>query len=123
MFDRYVLAGASAPDVNVHIKQQPNDAADAARLHGEIRAKAEEEAARAVINRVGANNDVLIARIDTHNNFMTDHKEARVLFTVNGNLYDERVSISAHDISEWPLEVLAGYVTARIVDALKRRRP
>lgn len=84
MLDRYNREG----DTYVTVNQQPHDAADAARLHGEIRAKAEAEATRAIIQRTGAKNEVVIARIDTEASVASCERMARVLFSINGVPYD-----------------------------------
>jgi hypothetical protein len=86
MLDRYHCDGDSHTYVN--IKQQPNDAADAARLHGEMRVKATEEIASATVNHLGANNEVVFLRADVYPCVQTFNTKVRLLFKINGHLYD-----------------------------------
>lgn len=74
--------------VNVHIQQQPHDAADAARLYGEMRSKAEADVRSATIQTLGAHNEVRVARVSPEYSAETGEERARVLFTVNGAQYD-----------------------------------
>lgn len=88
MFDTFVRA----PDVhhhnNVKIVQKPHDAADAARLYGEIADRAEKAIAGAAIERLGANNEVKIVKVATFSSIATCITRVRVLFSVNGYQYD-----------------------------------
>jgi hypothetical protein len=79
------------PDVNVHIQQQPNDAADAARLHGEIRAKAEAEATDAVIAKFGARNELTGVVIREQRSYIDNKQHVRLLFKLNGETFDIQV--------------------------------
>jgi len=98
MFDNY----RSTPDVHVYntIKQQPNDAADAARLHGEIRKKATEEIASATVEHMGANNEVVVLRCNHVHDLMMGHHKTRLLFKVNGQLYDIITEVDPYKIRE-----------------------
>ena len=90
MFDRYTRHG----DTYVDIKQQPNDAADAARLYGEIRRRAEAEAVKAIIERTGAHNEIAFARIDSWISHATDETMVWLLFSINGRPYEIRTAVS-----------------------------
>lgn len=92
MFNRYTREG----DTYVNIKQQPNDAADAARLHGEIRAKAEAEAARAIIDHFGAHNEIRVVKTSRQYAPACDEHITRALFTINGRVYDVNVAVESH---------------------------
>ncbi len=85
MFDSNHYRG---PEISVNIKQQPNDAADSARLYGELKRKAEEEVSQATIQKFGAYNEVEVISADTWEDYNTQKKHYRLLFKINGNTYD-----------------------------------
>lgn len=86
MFDKYYRA---TPAVHVHnnIEQKPHDPADAARLYGQLKDKAETEVANATILRLGAQNEIAVVTMQP--NSATDG--LRVLFTINGVKFDIEV--------------------------------
>lgn len=93
MFNR-TFVSTPAPVVHVHNETKPHDPADAARLYGKLREKAEAEVAQAVVERLGAHNEIKV--IATESRFMTD--QVRVLFAINGVQFDfeiDRASIAA----------------------------
>ena len=93
MFDR-TFVSTPAPEVHIHNETKPHDAADAARLYGQLREKAEAEVADATIERFGAHNEIRV--VATESRFMTD--QVRVLFTINDVKFDfaiDRASIAA----------------------------
>ena len=79
--------------VDVNIKQQPNDAADSARLYGELKRAAEEEVASATINKFGAYNEVEVVRVNTWEDYGLGKKHYRFLFKVNGKTYDIKTDL------------------------------
>jgi hypothetical protein len=79
------------PAVNVHIQQQPNDSADAARLYGECKAKAEKEVADATIVKFGAHNEMIGVKIDSQRTFHDEKVHVRLLFSINGDNFDIQV--------------------------------
>jgi hypothetical protein len=79
--------------VDVNIKQQPNNAADSARLYGELKRAAEEEVVSATINKFGAYNEVEVVRVDTWEDYSTQKKHYRFLFKVNGKTYDIKTDL------------------------------
>lgn len=91
MFDKHTYV--RTPDVNVRVenKQQPNDAADAARLYGECVKKAEEAVLGATIERLGLQNEITVGRIDSATDFLRDKLMVRILFSINGVDFDWRV--------------------------------
>lgn len=76
------------PDVNVHINQQPNDAADSARFYGELLTKAQKEVASARVLNLGANNEVTVLCVDGDIDNRNFYLKVRLLFKINGVLYD-----------------------------------
>lgn len=75
-------------DTHVVIRQKPNDAADAARLYGEIRERAEAEVRSATIVHLGVTNLIKIAKISVDGNFETCRRKVRALFAINGHEFD-----------------------------------
>lgn len=91
MFDRTILL--RQPDVHVHnrIEQKPHDAADAARLYGECKAKAELEVANATIVKFGAHNELTGVKVDSMRSFIDNRLHVRLLFAINGEKFDIQV--------------------------------
>jgi len=85
--------------VDVNINQQPNDAADSARLYGELKSAAEEEVASATINKFGAYNEVEVVRVDTWEDYSIQKKHYRFLFKVNGKTYDIKTDLFPDDFA------------------------
>lgn len=98
MFDRYTLPRS---DVHVHnnIEQKPHDPADAARLYGELKDKAEREVAEATVVRLGVNNELTAVQVHTQHRFDTGEVAGRLLFKLNGHLHDIEVKINAEDLA------------------------
>lgn len=90
MFDRYLVTPRPNVTVHNHIEQKPHDTADAARLYGEMVAKAEAEVASATVERLGAENEATLVRVDSERSDATCQQLTRVLFKVNGRLHDIR---------------------------------
>ena len=90
MFDRAVNWWAG-DTTNVTVKQQPNDAADAARLYGECKAKAEQEVANATIVKFGAHNELTGVKVDSMRSFIDNKVHVRLLFAINGEKFDIQV--------------------------------
>lgn len=98
---------------NVNIRQLPHDTADAARLYGEMRDKAEREVANATVERLGAGNLLKIVSVIQHGNLETSTRIVRVLFTLNGELHSVRVS---HD--EDARRVLAQSIANKVAQSV-----
>jgi hypothetical protein len=98
MFDSY----SSTPDVHVHnrIEVKNPSAADAARLHGEIREKAVAEIAAATVEHLGAGNEVVFLKCETMKDFMVGHTKCRLVFKINGQLYDLISDVNPYKIQE-----------------------
>jgi len=96
MFDSYHTKEGNKTYVD--IVQQPNDAADAARLYGEIEDKAKAEVADSVIYKLGAENEVSVVRVDHHHDLLKDDDHTRVVFKINGHTYDVRCKNDHFDI-------------------------
>lgn len=110
----------SAPVTHVNIEQQPNDAADAARLHGEIRDKALKEAEGAIIRRLGAHNEVLVASARSALSMCDMTTHVRALFTLNGKQYRVEVT-EPQSLDGKTLEVIAQRIMVEIMRQLERR--
>lgn len=91
MFDRYINVPRPEVTVHNHIEQRPNDAADSARLYGQLRDKAEADVASALVDRLGADNEVVVATVETRRNLEADTVKVRMLFKINGRLHDVEV--------------------------------
>ena len=85
MFNRTIV---NPPAVHIDVKQQPNDAVDAARLYGEIRERAEAEVRSATIVRLGANNLVTVVKVGRERLFETDQDRVRVIFSINSTPFE-----------------------------------
>jgi hypothetical protein len=86
MFDRTTYV--APPSVNINVKQQPNDSADAARLYGECKAKAEAEVANATIAKFGARNELTGVVVHEQVSFIDNQQHVRLLFSLNGEKFD-----------------------------------
>lgn len=87
MFNRTFIS-TPAPSVHVHNETKPHDPADAARLYGELLEKARKEVAEATVARFGADNELTALVVHTDYDYLLDQPTARVLFRLNGSLYD-----------------------------------
>ncbi len=88
MWDTYSVVRPTAPNVTVNMKPQPNDAADSARLYGELRDKAEREVASATVEKLGASNELTVLRVDGYRDYLNDRNVVRFLFKLNGVTHD-----------------------------------
>lgn len=113
-------------EVNVRINQhqQPNDAADAARLHGEMVSKAQAEVKEAMVLQFGAYNELTVIKIDAMRNFGTNQLNVRLLFKLNGHLYDFAVE-DVDKIADEAMSVVAQHLVSQILNKLFRngKRP
>lgn len=114
MFDR---VDRSHTDINV--KQQPNDSADAARLHGEIRAKAFEEVRQATCVKFGAFNELTVVRIDADKSFENNHTHVRMIFKLNGHMYDIRLE-EPEQMEVEAMTVVAQHLVSQVLNKLFR---
>jgi hypothetical protein len=117
MFDSYRHQDG---DTHVTIKQQPNDAADAARLHGEIRDKAIAEANSAIVERLGAHNEFIVAKVRHEVHLGSLDKHVRAIFTINGKPYDVSVTVP-EELSREIRRVIAVALLEEIMRGLERR--
>lgn len=83
MFDTYRIT-PSSPVVHVHNETKPHDPADAARLYGQLKDRAEAEIANATILRLGAENEIAVVAVESN----LSRDTVRVLFTINGVRFD-----------------------------------
>jgi hypothetical protein len=114
VFDRYNHRDG---DLHIDVKQLPHDTADAARLYGEMVAKAEKEVATATVERLGAKNEAILIKVVSEQSIATEQQRTRVLFKVNGELYDIRDELDIHatDQLRWSI---ANAIAAKIYVAL-----
>ena len=100
MFNRYLVQPRS-PDVHVHntVQQKPHDPADAARLYGELKDRAELEVLNAVVERLGADNEVTVVKVDHQTNLATDTLSVRLLFKINGRLHEVISKPDRHELT------------------------
>jgi hypothetical protein len=116
MFDRTVHV--SPPAVQIDVKQQPNDAADAARLYGECVAKAEAEVAGATIIKFGARNELVGVRIDTGRRLDTDKLQVRLLFSINGEKFDILVEDDTYAMSLAAYREMVSKLFEKVIDKM-----
>ena len=90
--------GYRSTTVNNHIsvEQQPVDAADAARLYGELRSQIEGEIKAAFCERLEGFNAEFV-RVDLHRNLFTFAEIYRVFFKLNGQPHQVDVEIPDHE--------------------------
>jgi hypothetical protein len=97
----------------VNIKQQPNDAADAARLHGQIRdkatAQAQAEFERATVQRMGAGNCLKV--VSSAYEFGISALTHRIVAMVDINGQQFRIECNADETQ--------GRVADQVAEALK----
>lgn len=119
MFDTTIVKPA---DVSLRVEQKPLDAADAARLYGELKRRAEDEVANAVLQKFGAYNELRAVVVESHVNLATDTVSARVIFDLNGHRYDFIVRPDREKIADAvalsAYEGLAREITAMALQAI-----
>lgn len=106
-------------EVRVNIKQQPNDAADAERLHGEMVAKATAEVANATVAKFGAYNELTVIQVESLRSYATDQLSVRLLFKLNGHLYDFKVE-DVDKVQDEAMTVVAAHLMSQILNKLFR---
>lgn len=82
-------------NTEVHVEVKAADAADAARLYGELLEKAKTEAGKAAVVRLGAANEVRFLKASGERMLENDRVRLRLLFSVNGRHYDIEVEEDA----------------------------
>ena len=117
MFDSEHRHFHSSP-VNVSIKQQPNDAADAARLYGELEAKATAAIAGATIETLGAHNEIKFLSINSYQEPMWMTLKVRLVFSINGKQYDIITENNPDSIREQVYGAIMSQVFDQCVKAL-----
>lgn len=97
MFDRYLMGGEPGP-VHVTVNQQPHDAADAARMYGQIRENAQAEATKqfesATVERMGACNCIKV--VQAYYTFGINNLQHRVLILLDINGQQFRIECEAN---------------------------
>ena len=120
MFNRTFI---SSPDVHVHncIEQKPHDPADAARLYGQLKSKAEESVLKATVARLDAVNNIRFGTVATGMNFIRDVRMVRILFSINGENYDLLIEDNEQLIQERIYEAFADKVTNAVLNAVWKK--
>lgn len=122
MFDRHEYHTHKAPITNVKIEQQPNDAADAARLYGECEEKARKAIASATVDSLGANNELKVLRCESWRSHMTDDQLVRIVFKLNGELHDMELPVDRNAIMDRAFDVVGRKLLESIAKALQPER-
>ncbi|CDN47556.1 hypothetical protein [Neorhizobium galegae] len=91
MFDRSYRGGDHYSS-STHIKQQPHDAADAARLYGEVEAKAEAKVKRVVHEQLDSIKAEFV-KLHAERSVLHFKDNFLVLFKVNGKGMEARVEV------------------------------
>ncbi len=120
MFDRIERHEHEGDRVTVNIKQQPNDAADAARLYGECEEKARKAIVGAEVDRLGANNELIVLRVGSEVNLGADTQRARIIFKLNGVLHDMDVPIDRVAMVERAYDVVGQKLFEAITKTLQQ---
>ena len=90
--DIYLFQGGDT-HVRTTINQQPNDAADAARLYGEIESKAKENVENAIVRRVESINAEYVMINRDYSGYDNSYQ---VLFKVNGKKHTAKVEVQRY---------------------------
>lgn len=86
MFDR------NTQKVEVHVEAPPPiDPADAARFYAECMDRARKEVMQEQVLRLGANNELTVARVVLSKSYETDKQHVRLRFAINGQPFDLHV--------------------------------
>lgn len=93
MFDRHYYRAGDTHSRTV-VNQQPNDAADAARLYGEVEQKAEQKIKEVVGGQLTGTR-VEFATVDMHRSPMHFKDDFHVVFKINGETIKSKVEV--HD--------------------------
>jgi len=95
MFDRTVVVKEGDRHENVTVNQQPNDAADAARLYGEIEEKAKARVKELVAHE--ALNTVRFVSYQQNRDFERQEDLYCIAFDVNGTTYSSTIKIDDYE--------------------------
>lgn len=106
MFDRTAVLVPRESNTYVNVDQQPNDAADAARLYGEVLDKAEARVAER-INETVHSTGVEYVRYVTENDFANNHRLHFIAFNVNGKKFTIKLSASEYEDKRAHVELIA----------------
>ncbi len=123
MFDRTFI-DARPIEHHTTVNQLPHDAADAARLYGEMVKKAEDQVRTAILDRFGANNELRIVKVASDTSLATMEQRTRVLFRLAGQEYDlyvETDSLARDKVLELIGNAVAAEVVARLSSTMQRR--
>ncbi|ARO29931.1 hypothetical protein NXC14_CH01981 [Rhizobium sp. NXC14] len=99
MFDRTFVGGRTTHHHHMTINQQPNDAADAARLYGELQDKAG-DSIKEIIGHQVADTKVEFVTLDTCRDVLHFKDHVRMVFKINGKTFETRVEIDEFNRDE-----------------------
>lgn len=86
-------ANPTVVEPHIEIHQQPHDAADAARLYGELERKARE----AILEIIPVENNLLRAKVAIWTDFASDGYSGRVFMELNGHLIKADHTMTCHE--------------------------
>lgn len=92
-----VAVGGDTYRSHTTINQQPHDAADAARLYGEIEGKAEGRITSLVAEQL-PNIEVSYARMNMERSVLDMTDRMKVVFRLNGRPHEADITLPVHDI-------------------------
>lgn len=121
MFDTYRIT-PSSPEIHVHNESKPHDAADAARLYGQLKDKAEKAVASATVERFGADNELSAVVVHADKDYLRDKVRTRVIFRLNGTLHDLRLESDANAVAMGLNQEVAWKLVESIVGQLRRQQ-
>lgn len=96
-----VAVGGDTYRSHTTINQQPHDAADAARLYGEIEKKAEDKIASVVAEQL-PNIEVGYVRMDMQRSMLDMSDRMKVIFRLNGRPQEAIITIPMYDTTGHP---------------------
>lgn len=124
MFDRRPIH-IHQPVPQVTINQQPANAADAARLYGELKDKAtkdaQDEVRGALIKTLGAQNEMRVISVTQMGSFETDRRWVQFVFELNGRRHHVKLDINDQDIETYIAGELARHLFEQLTRTLGKR--
>lgn len=105
------------PVVNVTVNTPPADAADAARLYGELAEKARAAVMRGVVQELGTDLKVRVIKCAREGNFDTNEETVRWVFAVNGAPFE----IELTDDHGKVLDIMSRAIAVELLNALTQR--
>lgn len=118
MFDRTTVI--EPPNVTVNVPaQKPIDPSDAARFYAECMDRARKEVAAAVVEHLGARNEIAAVRCQYERHFDGDTIHVRLIFKINDEVYDMKVVDSTEAMAVATYDVILRQIIAQLVPTPK----